>query len=598
MNARIIELLKNRHLLQSSDLPILAAELQVRPYQQSLHALHLLATKQFDEKNFDRILSRTAAYTTDKKILYHLIKGQNPESALETQNSFATDRPVTANAEIEANAEVSLGTAASGEGSPEPSIKNKTTANTETPEKLEEPAPDAKSGLQTDYEKESIADSEQEIEPAKAKIPDENISDPKIESSDSESISAEKNKLEETGKIDSNEIAGTPEAVVEQDKPKTAEEVAEGSELSFHGMEEFLPEVKITPPASKPEAETPVLSSKPAVNRHEEEMRRLIEEVEAKMKQKKAAESADKKKEERGREKAAAEKPSLENSVKKEPDTEIRNENNLQKVPVELVGEKVENPKTEKQDKSAAFTEKSTESNNSSENSERSWQPMTPPVMTPDALLNKPVEKETIVATPHSEPDVSAKEVETSETVLENILPENTDAPHNSKPAETITPAEESNVPVFINTWQNWLKIDRTSQPQEITSKHTADNPVEPVIQETADQVTIAGPKTDEEVSTPHEDPKNQAIKRFIEAEPRISPLRDDTLVYKERNGDISHLMTETLANIYVEQKLYARAIRGFEVLISKHPEKTEHYRQRIQQIKELRSANNFTSGN
>ena len=47
--------------------------------------------------------------------------------------------------------------------------------------------------------------------------------------------------------------------------------------------------------------------------------------------------------------------------------------------------------------------------------------------------------------------------------------------------------------------------------------------------------------------------------------------------------------MTETLANLYVEQKLYAKAIKAYETLATKHPQKEEIFKEKIQEIKELR---------
>ena len=47
--------------------------------------------------------------------------------------------------------------------------------------------------------------------------------------------------------------------------------------------------------------------------------------------------------------------------------------------------------------------------------------------------------------------------------------------------------------------------------------------------------------------------------------------------------------MTETLANLYVEQKLYAKAIKAYETLAEKHPHKEEIFKDKINEIKELR---------
>ena len=117
---------------------------------------------------------------------------------------------------------------------------------------------------------------------------------------------------------------------------------------------------------------------------------------------------------------------------------------------------------------------------------------------------------------------------------------------------------EDSNVPQFINTWQSWLKIDRPNPSVETKIK---------------------------------EEVKSKVIEKFIETEPKISQLKpESTFVAKEKSDDISHLMTETLANIYVEQKLYSKAIKAFEILKEKYPEKFEHFDAKIEETKEIRA--------
>ena len=72
--------------------------------------------------------------------------------------------------------------------------------------------------------------------------------------------------------------------------------------------------------------------------------------------------------------------------------------------------------------------------------------------------------------------------------------------------------------------------------------------------------------------------------------EPKISKLKEDSdFVVKEKSDNISHLMTETLANLYLEQRLYSKAIKAFEILIEKHPDKKAYFAEKIDQIKELR---------
>ena len=121
---------------------------------------------------------------------------------------------------------------------------------------------------------------------------------------------------------------------------------------------------------------------------------------------------------------------------------------------------------------------------------------------------------------------------------------------------ETADIEEKSNVSVFINTWQNWLKIDRNASA---------------------------------EIS--QQDKKAAIIDKFIENNPKISPIKEDVdFIMKEKSNDISHLMTETLAQLYVEQKLYTKAIQAYKILQEKHPEKTEEFEERIEEIKKSRN--------
>lgn len=121
---------------------------------------------------------------------------------------------------------------------------------------------------------------------------------------------------------------------------------------------------------------------------------------------------------------------------------------------------------------------------------------------------------------------------------------------------ETADIEEKSNVSVFINTWQNWLKIDRNASA---------------------------------EIS--QQDKKAAIIDKFIENNPKISPIKDDVdFIVKEKSNDISHLMTETLAQLYVEQKLYTKAIQAYKILQEKHPERTEEFEETIEEIKKSRN--------
>lgn len=90
---------------------------------------------------------------------------------------------------------------------------------------------------------------------------------------------------------------------------------------------------------------------------------------------------------------------------------------------------------------------------------------------------------------------------------------------------------------------------------------------------------------------------KAEIINKFIETNPKISPIKPGTsapVVQLDSNiEDNSYLMTETLARVYLEQKKYTKAIQAYEILILKYPEKITFFADRISDIKILQQNNN-----
>jgi len=84
-------------------------------------------------------------------------------------------------------------------------------------------------------------------------------------------------------------------------------------------------------------------------------------------------------------------------------------------------------------------------------------------------------------------------------------------------------------------------------------------------------------------------------IDKFIETNPKIMPVTKDAVVpaIEPFSEDTSHLMTETLARVYLEQKKYSKAIQAYEILILKYPEKSSFFANRISDIKILQQNNN-----
>ncbi|HJS00846.1 MAG TPA: tetratricopeptide repeat protein [Flavobacterium sp.] len=89
---------------------------------------------------------------------------------------------------------------------------------------------------------------------------------------------------------------------------------------------------------------------------------------------------------------------------------------------------------------------------------------------------------------------------------------------------------------------------------------------------------------------------KEAIINRFIESNPKISPIKSSTstsINLDINKEDTTSLMTETLAKVYLEQKKYQKAIQAYEILILKYPEKSSFFADRILDIKILQQNNN-----
>ena len=535
ISTRIIDILRTPDTIVAEDILLLEKEIKAYPYVQSLRALHLLGTHKFYPDNFQKVLSETAAYTTDKKILYQLI---NKKPLVPTPIPFVEEK-------IDEVEEIS----------PDPLISEQETSLVEDsilndPEFVEEETlieEETTAPAEDEIEEDTLQDVEIDEEVVSEEFLDESTEEPLVEMVEEETTES----IEEAEAMEEESV----EVIIDSFSIETVEKT-DDEELSFHGMDEFLPEVKIE--ANYSEISTPEVKQAPSNQLSpEDEMKRLIEAVELKMKETKKE------------------------VVEEEEDlADFAGEINFGEgytEPIQEVKEEV------KQDNSndleeiiPVISEQIIETEISvSEQVTSTWKPLQLETNVPDALLSKPKVKEaeptvveekveTLVESAvrqnmveEIEPSVSIAEEKIEEKEISNLpKPTLSDFPETSTGISSVQPTD-SNVPNFINTWHSWLKIDR----------------VEP-----------AKPEADvEEI-------RNQAIETFIENEPRISQLRDEvTFVVKEKSDDISHLMTETLARLYIEQKLYTKAIKSFKILIEKHPEKEAYYKEVIKEIKEMR---------
>jgi hypothetical protein len=79
-------------------------------------------------------------------------------------------------------------------------------------------------------------------------------------------------------------------------------------------------------------------------------------------------------------------------------------------------------------------------------------------------------------------------------------------------------------------------------------------------------------------------------IDRFIEKNPKIVPVSKGEKVQIEipKNKADKSLMTETLAKVYLEQKKYAKAMKAYEILSLKYPEKSGFFADQIKRVRIL----------
>lgn len=133
------------------------------------------------------------------------------------------------------------------------------------------------------------------------------------------------------------------------------------------------------------------------------------------------------------------------------------------------------------------------------------------------------------------------------------------------------------------HSFQEWLQlasfkpIERIEEKKEVVSIENSVQKEEKKQENTTDKLK-----------------KLEIIDKFIETNPKITPARElvETPSKPIETSDTTHLMTETLARVYLEQKKYSKAIQAYEILILKYPEKSIFFADRIKDIKILQQNN------
>ena len=567
MNARVLELIQRPENISAEDISVLQSEIDKFPYMQSIRTLHLSAIHQFNTENYHRELTKTAAYTTDKKILYHFInfkketekkeptkfKKINLVKETETPNHLIPETIVEEKiSETEANKIV-------GDTEIEAPIPNKLADEiSENANPNSEILETAKSELEKITAEEPV-----EMQPISV-VGDTELETPILDKKENEfEVFNEEENLELENQIfaelateeeKQNDIFRTREGDLNYSKDTVLEHINQiketnitPAEISFNAFDSFLPDVKFSAPAKSEELAIQEITP--------EEKGEISSEKDINFNQ------------------------SQEFEIKQEPifKQEIAPANETKEEVIEIeeeneIIEETPEPEITFEWKPMNFIQNPLDAHikNSKQGTPKSIAPILEKTIIPEV---KPIEitpvqeiKQNEIVTEQSSETEEEKPVINISFFENNVSEMVTEEPIIKEELEEIIAEEKtedvaSNIPNFVNTWQNWLKIDRT---------------------ETA--------KTDPEPSKIIEK-KAEIIDKFIEENPKISQLKEDAhYVVKEKANNISHLMTETLAKLYVEQKLYTKAITAYEALKKKHPERQDEFEDKIQEIKELKN--------
>ena len=572
MNARVLELIQRPENISAEDISVLQSEIDKFPYMQSIRTLHLSAIHQFNTENYHKELTKTAAYTTDKKILYHFINFKKeaekkeptkfkkinlvketetpnhliPETIVEEKISKTEANKIVGDTEIEAPIPNKLADEISENANPNSEILETAKSELEkiTAEEPVEMQPISVVG-DTELETPILDKKENEFEVFNE---EENL---ELENQIFAELATEEEKQNDIFRTREGDLNYSKDTVLEHIN-QIKETNITPAEISFNAFDSFLPDVKFSAPAKSEELaiqeitpeEKGEISSEKDINFSQ------IQEFEIKQEPifKQEIAPANETKEEEVEEEAI--EPKEKNEIIEEtPEPEIA----FEWKPMNFI----QNPLD-------------AHIKNSKQETPKSIAPILEKTIIPEV---KPIEITPVQEIKQNEKvSEQSSEIEEEKPVINISFFENnvsemvTEEPIIKEELEEIIAEEKtedvaSNIPNFVNTWQNWLKIDRTETP-----------------------------KTDPEPSKIIEK-KAEIIDKFIEENPKISQLKEDAhYVVKEKANDISHLMTETLAKLYVEQRLYTKAITAYEALKKKHPERQDEFEDKIQEIKELKN--------
>ncbi|HCO20513.1 MAG TPA: hypothetical protein DIT47_05380, partial [Flavobacteriaceae bacterium] len=249
MNARVLELLQRPENISKEDISLLQNEISKFPYMQSIRTLHLSAIFNFDAENYQKELTKTAAYTTDKKILYTFINIKKEEEKKEL-TKFKKIVLAKAENEVEKIVEEPVNIV---EVPAQNTTENPSENLTETVEKIEAEKP------VVTHPKSVVGDTELEAPILDKKENEfEVLKELEILEIENQLLEQEKSEQEQEKiafKTREEDLNFSKETVLEHIDQSDDKEITsvKPSDISFNGFESFLPNVKFTVPSTPKE---------------------------------------------------------------------------------------------------------------------------------------------------------------------------------------------------------------------------------------------------------------------------------------------------------------------------------------------------------